>query len=721
MLKSRNKIIAATIVVLIAVGALYFFSGFFSGKSGSKPQNTAAQKIYKLTFGHSMPPNSAIDLSARKFAEVVSQKTNGGVTITIYPNQELANDHKMIEMAVEGDLDILLTPTAKMGAVLPALQYSDIPFLFPHKDDAYEMLAGEPGRLLLQQLNGFGLIGAAFWGSGFKQFTAHKEIHSPKDFKGMNVRIMKSPLIMDQFREFGANPIPIDFHETYKALKDGVVEAEENPIVVIYDMKFHEVQSHITISNHAYLSYVFSFSKKNFEKLPPDIQQILMATSKELAGYERELIDAQEADVLKKLAETGIKITYLTDDEIKQFQLATTGILYKYAPVIGGDVIASTLEYLRRKYKYEAGDDIIIGLNADMTLGASMSGMAIERGMKIAAKEINESGGLLGKKLIVVTMDHAGNTARSNDNIKLFAKIKNLAAVMGGLHSHIVMGDLKLIHLFKIPYLLPWTTHPQVVQNGYEPNYVFRLSANDTYAGPFLVEQALKRTKKIALLRVNTGWGDINEEIMANYLKEKGLKFTAIESFNLGETDFHEQIERIAGSGAGIIIMLAYNNEGAIIIKHLFYGKKKIPVISHMAITGEDFYKEVKKELTTIDLSFMQTYSFITANNTRSKDFVKTYMNEYGVKTPQEIFSPNATARAYDMLMLLAEAVRQAGTLDKAAIRDAMESIQHYEGLTKMHSPPFTKTRHDALDEKGYFMAVFDKNGAIIPIGEGRK
>ncbi|MBF0456911.1 MAG: DctP family TRAP transporter solute-binding subunit [Nitrospirae bacterium] len=718
MMKSRNKIIAvAFITLLIAVGTLYIFSV----KTNPKHHDAAVEKkIYKLTFGHNMPEGSAMDIAARRFAATVSQKTSGGVTITIYPNQELANDYKMIEMAIEGDLDILLSPTAKMSAVVPALQYSDIPFLFPHKADAYEMLDGRPGKLLLAKLDQYGLTGVAFWGNGFKQFTANKEIHSPKDFRGMNVRVMKSQLIMDQFREFGANPIAIDFHETYKALKDGVVKGHENPIAAIYGMRLYEVQSNITISNHAYLAYVFCFSRKNIGKLPPDIQQTLTTTANELTGFERELIDGQEADILKKIAETGVKITYLTGDEIKQFQAASKGILYKYAPIVGADIIDPTLEYLKKRHEYDAADDIIIGLNADMTLATAQAGIAIERGMRIAAEEINERGGLLGKKLIVVTMDHAGNTARSTANIGLFGKMKNLAAVMSGLQSRIVLEDLKLIHSNKIIYLIPWAAHPEIVQNGYAPNYCFRLSANDAYAGPFLVEQALNKTKKIALLWVNSVWGKKNEEIMVSYLKEQGLQFTTIESYNANETDFYEQIGRISRADAEIIIMIANPDEGAKIIKSLFYGKKKIPVIAHRSITGGNIYKEIKKELTAIDLSFMQTYSFITADNKRSKEFVKRYMNEYGVKTPQEIFSPEGAAHAYDLTMLLAEAVRQAGTLDRAAIRDAMENIRHYEGLTKTHTPPFTNARHDALDETGYFMAEFDGNGAIIPIGGGK-
>ncbi|QWR77886.1 DctP family TRAP transporter solute-binding subunit [Candidatus Magnetomonas plexicatena] len=716
-MKLHKNIVAAAILILalIAGGALYYLSA----KNSSKPHQTNSDKnVYKLRFGHNMPKDSAMGVAASKFAEVVSQKTNGKVSIEIYPNQELGNDHKMIEMAVGGDLDILLSPTAKMSAVLPAMQYSDIPFLFPHKEDAYAMLDGEPGKLLLDELNQYGLIGITFWGNGFKQFTANREIHSPGDFKNVNVRVMKSPMIMDQFREFNGNPIPIDFAETYKALKDKVVEAQENPIAAIYGMKFHEVQTHIIISNHAYLAYVFCFSKKTLDKLPPDIQQTLITTAKELTNFERQLIDSNEADLLKKMADSGAKILYLNDNETKRFQLASKSILYKYTPVIGDEIIDATTEYLKQKYNLDIGNEIIIGLNADMTLGSAQAGIAIERGMKLAVKEINERSGILGKKLMLVTMDHAGNVSRSNENIREFAKIKNLVAVMGGQNSHIVLRDLKLIHSNNIIYLIPWAAHPEIVQNGFDPNYVFRLSANDTYVAPFLLNQALKRTKKIALIRVNSAWGTRNEEIMVKYLKEQKLSFTTVESFNVGDTDFYNQIERIYKSGAEVIIMIAQADEGALIVKHIFHTGKKIPIIAHRAMTGGNFYTEVKKELKTIDLSFIQTYSFLTANNT---SLVQEYMKEYNIKTPQEIFSPSGTASAYDLVYLLAEAIKQAAAIDRELVRNALENIVHFEGLSKTHSPPFTKDRHDALDESAYFMAVYDSNGVIVPIHEDKK
>ncbi|MGY8790996.1 MAG: TRAP transporter substrate-binding protein DctP, partial [Pseudomonadales bacterium] len=84
---------------------------------------------------------------------------------------------------------------------------------------------------------------------------------------GHKVRVMQSPIIMEQFKALGANPVPIAFTETYSALQQKVVECQENPLVSITKMKFYEVQSDVIISNHAYLGYAFVVSKRWFDDL----------------------------------------------------------------------------------------------------------------------------------------------------------------------------------------------------------------------------------------------------------------------------------------------------------------------------------------------------------------------------------------------------------------------------------------------------------------------
>ncbi|MBF0336814.1 MAG: DctP family TRAP transporter solute-binding subunit [Nitrospirae bacterium] len=701
-------VIGGVIVLCVAVGVLFYI---YAPKSAPDGKDA---KVYELSLGHNMPPGSAMYVAAQKFAYTVRDKTGGRVKINISPAQQLGDDYKMIEMAVNGQLDILISPAAKLSVIMPGMQYADIPFLFPHIEDAYAMLDGQPGALLLERLKQEGLIGVAFWGNGFKQFTANRPVYSPKDFAGMNVRIINNDLVSDQFITLGAKPVPIDLYKAYDALKNRETDAQENTIAAIYGFKFYEVQSNLIISNHAYMAYVFCFSKKTLGYLPDDIVQTLMETAKELKSFERELATKTEGDYIKAIKEAGVNVIYLSEPQIKGFQEATRHIIDKYRTIVGQDVIDLTLEYLRKKYNYSKNDDIIIGLNADMSMGAALTGMAIRRGMELAVNEVNARGGLLGKKLSMVLMDHKVSSDLSERNVRAFSKMKNLVAIMGGIHGMLIMGDLELIHKEKIIYLVPWAASDKITNNSYNPNYVFRVSINDEKAGDFLIQQALKKSEKIAFLLVNNNWGQENGRIMTNCLRQRNLTPFAVEYLNMGEENIEQQAYNIEDSGAEVLIVIATAFDRAAIMKGLARLRKKIPIISHMTfITGG----YVPQQLKGMDLSFIQTFSsFLNPRDELTRRVLGEYLDTYNINTAQEIPVPAATAQAYDLVNLLVMAINKAGTFDRPAVRDALEDIKSYSGLVKTYSPPFTKTRHDALDISDYFMARYDNNGIIVPI-----
>lgn len=114
-------------------------------------------------------------------------------------------------------LDIVLTPTAKMSAVVPSMQYADLPFLFPTRDDAYALLDGNVGEMLLNDLKNIDLLGITFWEGGFKNLTANKPLTTIEDFKDLKMRVMQSRVIMEQFHALKAKPIIIDFQEVKQA------------------------------------------------------------------------------------------------------------------------------------------------------------------------------------------------------------------------------------------------------------------------------------------------------------------------------------------------------------------------------------------------------------------------------------------------------------------------------------------------------------------------
>ena len=131
---------------------------------------------------------------------------------------------------------------------------------------------------------------------------------------------MPAPVIQEQFRAFGSTPVALDFKELYSALQQRVVDGQENPIATISLMKFHEVQKHITLSDHGFLAYVFMINKTWLEKQPADVRKVLTDAAREAGRYQRELITKSEADHLELFKKSGNEINRLTATQRKLFE-----------------------------------------------------------------------------------------------------------------------------------------------------------------------------------------------------------------------------------------------------------------------------------------------------------------------------------------------------------------------------------------------------------------
>ncbi len=364
---------------------------------------------------------------------------------------------------------------------------------------------------------------------------------------------------------------------------------------------------------------------------------------------------------------------------------------------------------------------IIIGLDADMSAGAARGGMAIQRGAEIAIAEINARGGVLGRDLHLHIKDHRGNPARGADNIESFAAMDNVVAVLGGVHTPVAMHELEAIHRLKMIYLGPWAAGTPVVKNGYTPNYVFRVSVRDEYAGAFLVGEALKRGyQKIALALEKTGWGRSNENAMKVALAKEGLEPAAIAWFHWGAKNMGAAVDKLDSAKPDVILLVANTPEGLAIVRSMASHpeESRTPIFSHWGITGGDFYEKSKSLLDDIELSILQTYSFAKpAFPDRAQNLVQAYLQRYpDAKDASDIFAPTGTAHAYDLIHLLAMAIEQAGTTDRPAIQLALENLPEYKGLVRNYRPAFSATKHDALDISDFNLSRYDQNGVLVPL-----
>jgi C4-dicarboxylate-binding protein DctP len=292
-------------------------------------QTAAAQEVV-WKFAHENLELVPAAKAARMLAELVGKATDGRFQIQVYPAGQLGKEAQLIEQLQLGTVQLVFAPSAPLSNFEPRMQLIDLPFLFPSREAAYAVLDGSVGQELLTNLGQRGIKGLAFWESGFKQMTSSvRPILSPADLKGQKVRTMQSPLLLEQYREWGANPMAISFSETYNALQQGVVDAQENPLVSINSMRFYEVQKYLTLSNHGYTAFVLMANRKAYEALKPEFRAALDKAVVESRKWQREESKRVDDDLLKKLSER-LEVHQLSADGRRDFTKLSRQVHAKY-------------------------------------------------------------------------------------------------------------------------------------------------------------------------------------------------------------------------------------------------------------------------------------------------------------------------------------------------------------------------------------------------------
>ncbi|HVL35245.1 MAG TPA: ABC transporter substrate-binding protein [Burkholderiales bacterium] len=361
-----------------------------------------------------------------------------------------------------------------------------------------------------------------------------------------------------------------------------------------------------------------------------------------------------------------------------------------------------------------------VGIDGEFGLDNSTSAQAVELGVRIAATQINEAGGVLGGRPIeIVTRDHRSIPARGIRNIREFAAMPELVAVFGGRFSPVVIEQLPTLKELNVPFLAVWSAADVIIDNGMKPNYAFRLSLRDSLAMPFMLQEASRRgLERVGLLLTNTSWGRSNQAAVEKYsATNRTPRVVATAWYNWQDTTLVHKYQRLREAGAQAVILVANDDEAAVLVREMAALPKaeRVPVISHWGVTGGRFVKEAGPALFEVDFSVVQTFSFFNARKEPLARFMAT-ARRFGIQRVEDIESPVGVAHAYDMMHILARAIELAGSTDRAAVRAALEKVPAHEGLVKRYAPPFTPARHEALGPAELLMARYRRDGAIVPL-----
>lgn len=361
-------------------------------------------------------------------------------------------------------------------------------------------------------------------------------------------------------------------------------------------------------------------------------------------------------------------------------------------------------------------EPLIIGIDTDLSAVAVEGGIAISRGVELAVEEINASGGILGRKLKVIAKDHRGNPARGIYNIEQFAQMPNLLAVIGGVHTPVVLAEIDVIHAKNILMLVPWAAGTPIIDNAHSPNNVFRVSVRDAEAASVLVDfVSSKGLTNVALVLERTGWGRSNLESLTKAAREQGINISATHWINWQQKDFSEDAKAIKEAKADGVILVTNVPEGVVTLDALAaQGLSSLPVISHWGIASGQFASQLANPISHHDISVLQTFHFHHQKNNKAKQLLEAYYSKYGLIDAAAIGGVTGLAHAYDLVHLIAMAADKAGSVEISELRSALESLKDIQGAVKNYEAPFTKERHDALWSKDYFMTKFNDNGHLV-------
>ena len=305
----------------------------------------AAETTFR--FGYEAPRSDSQHIAAKKFNELLQQKSNKGLKLSLFPDSTLGNAQTAISGVRGGTIDLAMSSSSNFTGLASELNVIDIPFIFKDRSHAYQVLDGEIGQTLLAKLEAHGLKGLAFWEVGFRGFTNSKHpVTKPEDIKGLKVRTNQNPMYIKAFSILGANPVPMPLSELYTALETKAVDAQEHPIGIVWSAKLYEVQKYFSPTNHGYTPLIVVMNKAKFDALPAEQQKALSEAALEAGKYQRQLNLDNEQGIIEKMKKAGVEFVEKLDTA--PFKAAVEGETRKAFIEKNGDSLIKQIDALAK-------------------------------------------------------------------------------------------------------------------------------------------------------------------------------------------------------------------------------------------------------------------------------------------------------------------------------------------------------------------------------------
>ena len=325
----------------------------FSAMTVTLATPAAAQdKTRTLKFAFSLAQDHPMGQGAKKFADLVAEKSGGKMKVSLYANAVLGGDPQNLSAVRGGTLDFTTMATGLLAGIDKRFMVFDLPFLFNNANEAYAISDGPVGQRLQKDLENHGLVGLGIWDLGFRNMTnSVRPITRAEDMDGLKMRVIAAPVYIDMFRALGANPVPMTFGEVYGALESKAIDGEDNPVGVIQSAKFAEVQKYLSLTRHIYTGMPVLMSKKTWDSMSESERKIILESAEAAKAEERRISQATEEAAIGELRKS-MEVNELAATEVERLRSAVKPVVDKFAGEIGAEVmdqVAAELNTLRTK------------------------------------------------------------------------------------------------------------------------------------------------------------------------------------------------------------------------------------------------------------------------------------------------------------------------------------------------------------------------------------
>lgn len=309
------------------------------------PAERKARKIV-LKVAHNGNEKHPFQKGFGEFKRILEAETKGVVEVQIFPSAQLGSEQEATQMVKLGLLAANASATAGgLATSVPEAELFNLPFIFRDLDHCYRVIDGPIGqdlaRIIEKKLN---CVVLGFWFSGIRNvWNSKRPVRSPADLKGIKIRVIASPIVIETFNLLGAQATPMAFGELYSALQTKVVDGAETDYLDLLYEKFYEVTKYVSLTNHMYVVVGLIFSRKIFDKLPPDVQAVVVKAGRASVTAEREGMAALTATALDELKARGLEFNEV---ERNLFREKTERVYERNAKRVGGmDLIKKVIDY----------------------------------------------------------------------------------------------------------------------------------------------------------------------------------------------------------------------------------------------------------------------------------------------------------------------------------------------------------------------------------------